>query len=107
LNVSGFGGTISGAGLLTTPAASTVNIGVGLTAINKTWNNAGTVNFTNGGAIWLAGTSGTFNNQAGGVLNYNGFNSSPVSFGTLNTVNHMFNNAGTLNKMRVRQSRKV
>jgi filamentous hemagglutinin family protein len=98
LNVSGYGGTISGAGALTTPVNSTSTIGVILTAINKTWNNAGTVNFTNGGAIWLAGTSGTFNNQVGGVLNYNGFNTSPVNFGTLNTVNHIFNNAGTLNK---------
>jgi len=63
---------VQGSGLLITPSGSTTNIagGVAIMGAGKTWNNAGTVNLSTAGRVVLGETStGTFNNQAGGVVN--------------------------------------
>ena len=100
LSVNGSGGTIGGAGLVTTAVGGTSAVTGVLAANAKVWSNAGAMTFGYGGAVQLVGLSGTFNNQAPGTLTADGtnFNSEPIGFGTANTVNHVFNNAGILNK---------
>jgi hypothetical protein len=92
------GGTIGGAGTLTTPGGAVTNVtGAVALAPGKTWDNAGTLNISGSGTIDLGDvTPAIFNNQAGGVVNISSgagwsFISNP------STQSGQINNAGAIN----------
>ena len=94
------GGTLSGGGVWTSASSAVTTIGGSTSLVDKTWDNAGTVTIGGTSALNLGGagvTATVFNNLAGGVVQYNGSSTFPISFSTTST-NKSFNNAGTLNK---------
>lgn len=97
-NLDWSGGTIGGGGLLITPNTATTGIsGSVALAPGKTWNNAGTVNFSGASTLDLGDfTAAIFNNQAGGVVNIN--STAGWSFiSNSSTQVGQINNAGTIN----------
>jgi hypothetical protein len=89
------GGTIQGAGRLDVQPGGALNIPGGdtLTLLDRTVNNAGTINWT--GTHGIVGGNATVNNLAGGVFNV-GNDQAFVNFSGSSFVT--FNNAGTFTK---------
>ena len=88
------GGTINGAGVLTTTASATSTLGSNAaTLYGATWNNAGVLDITGTGRLNLS-AGGVLSNT--GTVNYSGSSATPVTWG--GTGAGTFNNANILNK---------
>ena len=91
------GGTITGAGVLTTTGTTNIGPYVSVTLQDKTWNNAGTLNISNA-TINLVGSgvaATTLNNLSGGTINVDGSNTY-IGSGYSSATDTTFNNAGTV-----------
>jgi fibronectin-binding autotransporter adhesin len=88
-------GTVTGSGLFTTTGTSTLSTASGHNLIDRTWNNAGTVNLADG-ALALGGVASVFNNQAAATFDIAASNTSGVPID--GAPGSSFNNAGVLNQ---------
>lgn len=96
------GGTVAGAGTLTTASGSSTGITGTATLSDTAWNNAGTITLSGPGSIVLAGggaVATTLTNTPAGVVNDSSASVAPITTGATTRLNKSFVNAGLFNKV--------